>query len=318
MSEKRNWQIKGKFYESCRTEGHCPLWFGRDLWEKPCVNFETYEIEEGQIGGVDMKGIIIIRHQDKIGPTFEELQKGPGEGAVYISSNATEEQKKVLEAFAKNNLAAAWKRLLGIKFVDINIKKSDRTFHITMPFGEQKITLTVGGDGKTPIAMGNCINPSISNLKFGNTDVWAIRDYGKEVSYRNTEGNVADFSMGGEVLLKLISPFSDIKPIIPKLNEMDYRIIWPVINKGTVGTDDMQAAIIYSPKGGEHPLHSHDVDELFVLLEGELVVTVGEKEYNMKQHDFMYFPANITHQAVNRSNKDAQVLVILAGTKYND
>ena len=122
MNEKSGWALRGKFYESCRTEGHCPLWFGRDMWEKPCVNFETYEIEEGQIGGVDMKGIIIIRHQDNIGPTFEELLKGPGEGAVYISSNATEEQRRVLEPFVKSHLGAeGWKKLLGVKFVDINI-----------------------------------------------------------------------------------------------------------------------------------------------------------------------------------------------------
>jgi len=57
MASQKTWALKGVFYECCRKEGHCPLWFGRDLWEEPCVNLATYEIREGQIDGIDMKGI---------------------------------------------------------------------------------------------------------------------------------------------------------------------------------------------------------------------------------------------------------------------
>jgi uncharacterized cupin superfamily protein len=48
-------------------------------------------------------------------------------------------------------------------------------------------------------------------------------------------------------------------------------------------------------------------------LEGELVATVGDKEYKMQANDFMYFPAGIEHQAIYWGNKDAQMLVVLAG-----
>jgi hypothetical protein len=195
-----SWMLKGNFFESCRTEGHCPLWFGRDLWDnKPCVNFATYQIEEGQIDNVDMKGITIIHHQDGIGPTFAELMKGVKEGAVYISDNATDAQKKVLEPFVKKHLGAeGWGKFLGLKYVEIKISKKDKTFDIVMPDGEQHLTLTTGGDGKTPIRMENSWNTAVNNIQFANTDLWKFTGYGKKIEYHNTEGNVADLAVQGE------------------------------------------------------------------------------------------------------------------------
>jgi hypothetical protein len=194
------WMLKGDFYECCRTEGHCPLWFGRDMWDnKPCVNFATYDIKEGKINGVDMKGITIIHHQDGIGPTFAELMKGVREGAAYISDNATDEQKKILEPFVKNHLGAeGWGKCLGVKFVKINISKKGKTYNVVMPFGEQHITLTTGGDGKTPIRMENSWNTAVSNIKFANTDLWKYHDYGKNLEFHNTSGVVANFAVQGD------------------------------------------------------------------------------------------------------------------------
>jgi hypothetical protein len=200
MSAQKGWMLKGNFFESCRTEGHCPLWFGRDLWNNtPCVNFATYQITEGQIDNVDMKDITIIHHQDGIGPTFAELMKGVKEGAAYISDNATAEQRKILEPWVKNHLGAeGWGKCLGVKFVKIDISQKDRTYNVVMPFGEQHLTLTTGGDGKTAILMENAWNTAVSNIQFANTDLWKFNDYGKNIEYHNTEGNVATFAVEGD------------------------------------------------------------------------------------------------------------------------
>ena len=49
MNNQKNWALKGTFFECCRVlDGHCGLWFGRDL-PNACANLETYEITEGQI-----------------------------------------------------------------------------------------------------------------------------------------------------------------------------------------------------------------------------------------------------------------------------
>jgi len=147
-----------------------------------------------------MKGIIIIDHADGCGPKYADFIKPKGirEGATYISDNATPEQRKVLKSFLTTHLAAVHvAKILGVKFVPINITHKDRTYHIAMPFGEQQFTLTVGGDGKTPIRMENGLGSAASNVKFANVEVWKYNDYGKNLEFYNTGGEISDFTMQG-------------------------------------------------------------------------------------------------------------------------
>ena len=148
MTTQQEWLLKGTFYECCRVlDGHCALWFGRDL-PKACANLLTYQIEEGHIQDVDMKGIIILCHMDGIGPKFTDLAKGVKEGAAYISETATNEQRTVLEPFIMEHLEGRmWNKRLGIKYVNIDLVEDNGTYHLTMPFGEIKMSLAIGGDG---------------------------------------------------------------------------------------------------------------------------------------------------------------------------
>jgi hypothetical protein len=199
MTAQKGWRLKGTFYECCRVEdGHCGLWFGRDL-PRPCTNLATYQIKEGKIQGVDMSGIIIILHKDGIGPKFSDLAKGVKEGAAYISDHATDEQRKILEPFVAEDLSAEkWRQNLGVKFVKINVSEKGGVYHITMPFGEQKMALTVGGDGKNPMRIENFAMTSLTNIRFCNTQFWKYHDYGKNLEFHNTSGAVADFDLSGD------------------------------------------------------------------------------------------------------------------------
>jgi hypothetical protein len=193
MNTRKDWELKGTFFECCRVlDGHCALWFGRDL-PKACANLETYEIQEGQIQNIDMKGIILMFHQDGIGPTVAELMKGPGEGAAYISDNATEEQRNVLEPFIKTYMDTKWRTSLGYKFVNIDLSRENDSYRIAMPYGELEMSLAIGGDRRTPVRMENPPMPFLSNVRFANTRYWKYRDYGKNLEYHNTSGAIGDF-----------------------------------------------------------------------------------------------------------------------------
>ena len=200
MIAEKGWLLKGTFYECCIREGQCPLWLGRDLWEEPCTNFATYQVKQGQIQGVDVKGIVIIHHRNGIGPNFAEyVAKGVKEGAAYISNNATALQRKILEPFVRSHLGAErWGTCLGVKFVKVSITEEDGTYYVTMPFGEQKLRLTLGGDKKTPVGLVNPPNTGFSNVKLCNTDFWNYHDYGRNLEFHNTSGVIADFSFGGD------------------------------------------------------------------------------------------------------------------------
>jgi hypothetical protein len=62
-----------------------------------------------------------------------------------------------------------------------------------MPYGEQKMSLTVGGDKKNPIRMENPNAPAFSNVRFCNTEFWNFHDYGKALEFHNTSGVMANF-----------------------------------------------------------------------------------------------------------------------------
>ena len=194
MTTQKDWTVKGTFYECCRVlDGHCGLWFGRDLPEA-CANLMTYQIKEGHIQNVEMKGIIITLHMDGIGPKHTDLAEGMKEGAAYISENATDEQRKILEPFVMEHMEGRmWRKPLGIKYVGINIAEESGTYRLTMPFGELEMSLAIGGDGKNPIRMENPSMPFLNNVRFCNTHFWKYHDYGKNLEYHNTSGAVADF-----------------------------------------------------------------------------------------------------------------------------
>jgi hypothetical protein len=196
MNNRKDWALKGTFYECCRVlDGHCGLWFNREL-PQACANLLTYQIKEGQIQNVDMKGIIITCHMDGIGPKPADLAKGVKEGAAYISENATDQQRKILEPFVMEHLEGRmWRKRLGIRYVKIDISEENGTYRITMPFGELEMSLTVGGDGKNPVRIENPAMPFLSNVRVCNTRFWRYHDYGKNLEYHNTSGAVADFTL---------------------------------------------------------------------------------------------------------------------------
>ena len=192
MAEFKNWTLKGTFFECCRAlDGQCGLQFGREM-PHPCTAFATYHMKEGQIDGVDMKGINIIFLMDGVGPNMTDVVD---DGAVYIDDNATKEQRKILESFTIEKMEGTmWAKTQGIKFVKIDVSEKDGTYRITMPYGEQNLTLTVGGDGKTPIRMENGGMSFLTDVKICTGD-WKYNDYGKNLEYHNTSGQAAEFAL---------------------------------------------------------------------------------------------------------------------------
>ena len=191
--------MKGSWYEACASEGLCSIYFGRDT-EAPCKSFQLFQIKEGQIDNVDVGGILVITVVDLFSPKFTEVMLQGGEGGLYISEAASEEQRRVLEPFFSNNVPGMimLRKTLGIRFVDIKLSQEDNTYHITMPHGEMKLSLTVGGDGKNPQRLENSIfSAMLQDIKICNTHSWKYSDFGKNWEFANRSGAIADFDSKG-------------------------------------------------------------------------------------------------------------------------
>lgn len=64
---------------------------------------------------------------------------------------------------------------------------------------------------------------------------------------------------------------------------------------------------------GRFPLHTLGVDKLFVVLEGELVLVVGDQEHPSSAGATATVPAGVPHRFQNRSRHDARLLVVTSG-----
>jgi hypothetical protein len=213
-----NWQISGKWWECCIREGQCPLWFGRDLTpeEGKCATLQTWLIKEGKIQNVDMAGVTLVHCIWEVGLTMAEWTLGvPEIGAIYIDEKTTEEQRKILKPGAIKGLdritGGKWKTITGSRIVPIEIKEeswpvvkdlfplSNGAFHMKMPYGEQKIMYTVGGDLKNPIQVLNPVEDWMGQARICDTLYWKYFDYGKNVDKKHTSGASVDWVMEGEL-----------------------------------------------------------------------------------------------------------------------
>ena len=191
---KPGWQIKGIYNEACASEGHCPYYFGRDK-EGGCRYFMAFRIQEGTVNDVDLSGSTVVYLGDLPHSTYAEVMEKGSEGAIYISDNATPEQRKVLDILAVNALGGAvMKKVFGVQYVKIDIEAGEDTVYIKMPSGELKMHLTKSHDGN-PVRLENTTLPFLSNVKTAHTSFWNWSDYNRHYDYKNRCGTWADFVM---------------------------------------------------------------------------------------------------------------------------
>jgi|ERR1700722_1533525 len=71
--------------------------------------------------------------------------------------------------------------------------------------------------------------------------------------------------------------------------------------------------------GSKTPKHSHETEELFILLKGEILAVIGDKEVRCVAPATLICPANIPHQLLNVGQEPTdQILVLGAGSKIFD
>lgn len=85
-------------------------------------------------------------------------------------------------------------RVLGVKYVKVDVDEKDGMVHFTMPQGEMKMELTRSLDG-SPVRLENVTMPFLSNVRTAHAPFWHWSDYNRHYNYKNRCGTWADFSM---------------------------------------------------------------------------------------------------------------------------
>ena len=67
---------------------------------------------------------------------------------------------------------------------------------------------------------------------------------------------------------------------------------------------------VVSAQSAGPPLHTHDFDEAFYMLEGELIFQVGHERFTRRAGEFAFAPRNVAHALANHSDADARYLLV--------
>jgi quercetin dioxygenase-like cupin family protein len=74
---------------------------------------------------------------------------------------------------------------------------------------------------------------------------------------------------------------------------------------------DGQVAIVDLSGGGRPPLHHHDFDEAFYVLEGELTFQLGDEVFTRAAGDLAFAPRGVAHTYANLSGAPARALMVI-------
>jgi quercetin dioxygenase-like cupin family protein len=74
--------------------------------------------------------------------------------------------------------------------------------------------------------------------------------------------------------------------------------------------------IVVPPHSAGPPLHTHDFDEAFYLLEGELIFQVEEALVTKGAGELVFAPRNVAHALANHSDAPARYLLICTPASF--
>ncbi|MFF2854782.1 cupin domain-containing protein [Peribacillus sp. NPDC058002] len=63
---------------------------------------------------------------------------------------------------------------------------------------------------------------------------------------------------------------------------------------------------------GKIPLHSHSNEEIYIILSGKGVITVGKETKDVEGFSVVYIPPNIEHSLVNIGEENLTILYVYA------
>jgi hypothetical protein len=86
------YQLEGRLLEVCNCNVLCPCWIGEDPDNGTCDTIVAWHFDKGKIEGVDVAGttLALIAHVPG------NILKGNWKAAVYVSDNASPQQKEAL------------------------------------------------------------------------------------------------------------------------------------------------------------------------------------------------------------------------------
>ena len=96
------------------------------------------------------------------------------------------------------------------------------------------------------------------------------------------------------------------------------RVFWKTLfSRGVTDTDSLTAGIaVVHPGDALHP-HFHTPSEIYFVMQGEGVVTLGNTEHIVHAGDAVFIPGDVRHGIANKSESDVIFLYAFARDSFD-
>ena len=99
----KTYTLSGQILEACSCNAPCPCWIGDDPDGGYCDSFVAYQIEQGEIQGIDVSGLTLVKIVYIPGNVFE----GNWRAVVYVDGKGSLEQQQALIKVFNGELGGA-------------------------------------------------------------------------------------------------------------------------------------------------------------------------------------------------------------------
>jgi quercetin dioxygenase-like cupin family protein len=106
-----------------------------------------------------------------------------------------------------------------------------------------------------------------------------------------------------------IVKFAEI-PVVPRGSGVETK---PLLLESS-GARAFVSGISTFPAGAALKSHTHNTEEMVVLLEGEATVEVGDRRWDIVPYDTTHVPAGIAHRFLNRGARPMRILWVYGGS----
>ncbi len=99
----KSYTLEGQILEACSCTAPCPCWIGDDPDGGACDSFVAYNIEKGQVQGIDVSGLTLVKIVYIPGNVFA----GNWRAVIYVDGKGTPEQQQALIKVFNGDLGGA-------------------------------------------------------------------------------------------------------------------------------------------------------------------------------------------------------------------
>ncbi len=99
----KTYTLEGQILEACSCNAPCPCWIGEDPDGGACDSFVAYNIERGEIQGIDVSGLTLL----KVVYIPGNVMAGNWRAVVYVDAKGTPEQQQALIKVFNGELGGA-------------------------------------------------------------------------------------------------------------------------------------------------------------------------------------------------------------------